>query len=165
MCGYLIRQHLIFHIFRRPVDYFLIDRSIGHGRYRRSIKIQLLENTVHIASTVDFIKKSVEIDRRCGFILKKLVDIDRRCALILKTIGRLSMSTVEVDMDSKNREHWPHSPKLHNKRCIWLTRTLTSIHADPFQALLTKEHTRKKQTHTDKVYDGHRVQSISRRSW
>jgi len=33
--------------------------------------IHLLENTVDIASTVDFSKKSVEIDRRCGFIPKK----------------------------------------------------------------------------------------------
>ena len=33
---------------RRSVDYFLIDRSIGHGRYRRSIRIHLLENSVDI---------------------------------------------------------------------------------------------------------------------
>jgi len=56
-------------------------------------------------------------------------------------------------------------PYFITKRCIWLTWTLTSVHPDPFQALLTKEHTRKKQTHTDKVYDGHRVKSISQRSW
>ena len=36
--------------------------------------IQLLENTVDIASTVNFRRKSVEIDRRCGFIPKKSVD-------------------------------------------------------------------------------------------
>ena len=33
----------------------------------------------------------------------------------------------------------------------WFTRTLTSFQGDQFQALLTKQHTRKKQTHTDKV--------------
>jgi len=36
------------HRCRRSVDYFLIDRSIGHGRYRRSIRIHLLGNTVDI---------------------------------------------------------------------------------------------------------------------
>jgi len=38
------------------------------------MSIHLLENTVDIASTVNFRRKSVEIDRRCGFIPKKLVD-------------------------------------------------------------------------------------------
>jgi len=42
-----------------------------YGRYRRSIRIHLLESTIDIASTVDFGQKSVEIDRRCGFIPKK----------------------------------------------------------------------------------------------
>jgi len=32
---------------------------------------------------------------------KKSVDIDRRCALIPKKIGRQSISTVEMVMDSK----------------------------------------------------------------
>jgi len=36
--------------------------------------IHLLENTVDIATTVEFRTKSVEIDRRCGFIPKKSVD-------------------------------------------------------------------------------------------
>jgi len=36
---------------------------------------------------------------------KKSVDIDRRCALIPKKIGRQSISTVEMVMDSKNREY------------------------------------------------------------
>jgi len=34
--------------------------------------IHLHENTVDIASTVDFRKKSIEIDRRCAFIPKKI---------------------------------------------------------------------------------------------
>jgi len=36
------------HRCRRSVDCFLIDRSICHGRYRRSMLIHLLENTVDI---------------------------------------------------------------------------------------------------------------------
>jgi len=65
-------------LFNRPVDR---SRSIStvdkdsptweYGRYRRSIRIHLLENTVDIWSTVDFTQKSVEIDRRYGFIPKK----------------------------------------------------------------------------------------------
>ena len=61
----------VLYRFCRSVDYFLIDRSIGHGRYRRSIRIHLLENTVDIWSTVDFTQISVEIDRRYGFIPKQ----------------------------------------------------------------------------------------------
>ena len=38
--------HHDYHRCRGSVDYFLIDRSIG--RYRRSIRIHLLENTVDI---------------------------------------------------------------------------------------------------------------------
>jgi len=66
-------------LFNRPVDR---SRSISTvdkdspswecGRYRQSIRIHILENTVDIASTVDFSQKSVEIDRRCGFIPKKI---------------------------------------------------------------------------------------------
>jgi len=124
------------------------------------MSIYLLENTVDIASTVNFSKKSVEIDRHCGFIPKKiLVDIDRRCVLIPKTIGRQLISTVEVDMDSK--KSWTLTlltlTYFITKRCIWLTQTLTSVHPDPFQALLTKQHATKKPTHTDKVHNGHRV--------
>jgi len=49
----------------------------------------------------------------------------------------------------KNREHWPYSPIT--KRRIWLTQTLTSVHPDPFQALLTKQHTSKKPTNTKRL--------------
>jgi len=44
----VVNMRLKYHRCRRSVDYFLIDRSIGHGRYRRSIRIHLLENTVDI---------------------------------------------------------------------------------------------------------------------
>ena len=166
----------------RSVDYFFIDRSIGHGRYRRFIRIHLLEirsistvdkdlptweygryrrsikihlqNSVDIWWTVDFTQKSVEIDRRMDSYQKKIgpsryrplmcphtkknrstVDIDRRSGHGLKKI-------VNIDLT--------HQYFITN-RCKWLTRTLTSFHGDQFQALLTKQHTRKKQTHTDKV--------------
>ena len=142
----------VLHRCHRSVDYFLIDRSIGHGRYRRSIRIHLLENTVDIWSTVDFTQKLVEIDRRYGFIPKKIgryrlsmcpqtkknrskVDIDRRSGNGLKKI-------VSIDLTH---------PYFITNRCKWFTCTLTSFHGDQFQALLTKQHTRKKQTHTDKV--------------
>ena len=65
-------------LFNRLVD---LSRSIStvdadsptreYGRYRRSMLIHLLEITVDIGSTVDFRKKSVEIDCRCGFTTKK----------------------------------------------------------------------------------------------
>jgi len=66
-------------LFNRPVD---LSRSIStvdadsptrkYGACRRSMPYHLLEKTVDIASTVNFRKKSVEIDRRCGFIPKKI---------------------------------------------------------------------------------------------
>ena len=62
-----------------------------------------------------------DIDRRSGHGLKKIVNIDLT------------------------------HPYFITNRCKWLTRTFTSFHGDQFQALLTKQHTRKKQTHTDKV--------------
>ena len=81
-------------LFNRPVDRSQSISTVDgdsptwkYVRYRRSIRIHLIENTVDIWSTVDFTQKSVEIDRRYGFIPKK--------------IGRPSISTVEVDMDSK----------------------------------------------------------------
>jgi len=126
--------------------------------FRWSMPIRLLENTVDITLTIDLSKKSVEVNRWCGFIpKKKSVDINCQCTLIPKKIGQRSISTVEVDMDSKKLWALPYPPILHNKRFIWWTRTLTSVHPDPFQALLTKQHTTKKPTHTDKMYDGHRV--------
>ena len=52
------------HRCHRLVDCFLIDRSICHGRYRRSMPIHLLvlENTVDIASTVDRSKSTLDVD-------------------------------------------------------------------------------------------------------
>jgi len=73
-----------------------------------------------------------------------------------------NLSTVDIDGRSGHgpkrimRIDLTH-PYLVTKRCIWLTRTLTCVHPDPFQALLTKQHTTKKPTHTNKVYDSHRV--------
>jgi len=91
-------------LFHRPVDR---SRSIStvdkdspiweYGRYRRLIRIHLLGNTVDVWSTVDLTPKSVEIDRRYGFIPKKNVDVPS----YQKKIGRQSILTVEVDMDSK----------------------------------------------------------------
>ena len=125
-----------------------------YSRYRLSIRIHLLENTVDILSTVDFTQKSVEIDSRYGFIRhsyqnkigryrpsmcphtkKKSVDIDRQSGHGLKKI-------VNIDLTH---------PYFITNRCKWLTRTLASFHGDQFQAILTKQHTRKKETHTDKV--------------
>jgi len=61
------------------------------------MRIHLLENAVDIASTVDFSKNSVEIDRQCGFIpKKKSIGTDRRCALIPKK----NRSTVDIDRRS-----------------------------------------------------------------
>ena len=64
-------------LFNQPVDRSQSISTVNkdsptwqYGRYWRSIKIHLLENTVDIASTVDFSEKSVEMDRRCGFIPK-----------------------------------------------------------------------------------------------
>ena len=103
---YLIHSHMStlkikFHRCRRSVDCFLIDWSICHGRYPRSMPIHLLENTVDIAWTVDFRQKSVEIHRRCGFIPKKIGRYrPLMCTHTKKTDWR-SISTVEVDIDSK----------------------------------------------------------------
>ena len=131
---------------------YLIDRRFHPkiGRNRTSIWIHTK-------------KKSVDIDRRCALIPKKnrlTVDgsskpkqtnplpVFNKNSTLKQT--NKSISTVEVDMDSK--ELWlPHYPYFITNRCKWLTRTLTSFHGDQFQALLTKQHTRKKQTHTNKV--------------
>ena len=91
-----------------------------------------------------------------------------------KQIGRRSISIVEVDMDSK--KSWTLTSLTHREimlfigkpigrsmmissthpyfitnRCKWLTCMLSSFHGDQFQVLLTKQHIRKKQTHTDKL--------------
>jgi len=57
-----------FHRYRRWVDCFFIDRSICHGRYRQSMLIHLLENTV---------------------------DVDGRCRITYSRIR--SISTVDAD--------------------------------------------------------------------
>jgi len=157
----------VYYIFDRPVD---LSRSIStvdkdsaicdYGRHRRSIRIHLLENTVDIARPsipakktgrnrpsmwVDTTKKSVEIDTK-----KTPVDINRRSGHGLQKSWTLTSLTLTYFI---------------TKRCKWLTRTLTSVHPDPFPALLTKQDTRKKQTHTDKLYNGHRVKSIWRMCW
>jgi len=80
-------------------------------------------------------RSTVDIYRRSGHKLKKPVDID---------LAHLHFIT--------------HTSK-------WLTRTLTFVHWDLLQTLFTKQHTRKKETHTDREHDGHRTKSVSRRSW
>jgi len=66
--------------------------------------IHLLENTVDIASTIAFRKKSVEIDRRCGFILKKLVDrvfqrSRKKGPLTYGSIGGEKWSRTKIDQE------------------------------------------------------------------
>ena len=70
---------------------------------------------------------------RCGFIPKtKSVDIDRRCALVQKKIGR--DRRIGHGLKKKLNIDLTH-PYFITKRCIWLTRTLTSVHLDPLQAI------------------------------
>jgi len=129
-------------LFNRPVDR---SRSIStvdkdsptweYGRYRRSIRIHLLENTVDIWSTVDFTQKSVEIDRRYGFISKKnrsTVDIDRPSGHGLKKI-------VNIDLTH---------PYFITNRYKWLTRTLTSFHGDKFFKRFSQNNTQERNKHT-----------------
>jgi len=66
---------------------------------------------------------------------RSTVDIDRRSRHGRKKI-------VNIDLTH---------PYFITNRCKWLTRTLTSCHGDQFQALLTKQHTRKKETNNAKV--------------
>ena len=133
-------------LFNRPVDR---SRSIStvdkdsptwkYGRYRIDRRFQPKIGRNQPSTWSHTQKKSVDIDRRCALIIPKenwsTVDIDRRSGHGLKTI-------VNIDLTH---------PYFITNRCKWLTRTFTSFHGDQFQVLLTKQHTRKKQTHTDKV--------------
>jgi len=125
---------------------------IEYGRYWRSIRIHLLENTVNIWSTVDLTQKSDEINRQYGFIPKKI----GRYRLWMCPHTKKNLSTVEIDRRSRHGLKKIvnidlNHPYFLTNRCKWLTSTLASFHGDQFQALLTKQHTRKKQSHTDKV--------------
>jgi len=147
-------------LFNRPVDW---SRSIStvdkywptceYCRYWRSISIHLLENTVNIWSTINFTPKLDKINRQYGFIPKQnwsisTIDVS---AYQKKIIWR-SISTAEVDMDSKKIVNIDLThPYFITNRYKWRTRTLTSFHGDQFQALITKQLTRKKQTYADKV--------------
>jgi len=68
----------------------------------------MLENTVHIASTVDFSQKSVEIDRRRGFVLKK--------------IGRF------LPRNQGKKHHWPMVPYGLISDEKWSRTHLQKIH-------------------------------------
>jgi len=116
--------------------------------------------------------------RRCRFTYLKIRSISHRPSISAKNrskstvdvdsyqkkIGRYWPSmcphSKKKSVDGRYRpSKWTWTQKIVNidlthpyfitKRCIWLTRTLTSAHPDPFQALLTKQHTTKKPTHTE----------------
>ena len=157
--------------FYRPVDR---SRSIStinkdlptwkFGRYRQLIRIHLLENTVNI-------------DGGCQFTYLKIRSISHRPSIWAKNWSKSTVdvksyqknnrliTTVDVPSYQKNQlmvdidRRSGHGlkkivnidlthPYFITNKCIWLTRTLTSVHPDPFQALLTKQHTTKKPTHT-----------------
>jgi len=166
--------------FYRPVDrsrsISTIDKDLPtwkFGRYRQLIRIHLLENTVNI-------------DGGCQFTYLKIRSISHRPSIWAKNWSKSTVdvksyqknnrliTTVDVPSYQKNQlmvdidRRSGHGlkkivnidlthPYFITNKCIWLTRTLTSVHPDPFQALLTKQHSTKKPTHTNKVYDGHRV--------
>ena len=75
------------------------DRSVGHGRYRRSVRFHLRDNTVDIDGRFGYTYGEL----RVGSVhsTQKLVDIDHIGRFIQKKIGRRSISTVQVDIHSK----------------------------------------------------------------
>jgi len=109
-----------------------------YGRYRIDRQFQQKIGRNRPSMWIHTQKKSVHIDRRRALIPKKnrsTVDIDCQSGHGLKKI-------VNIDLTH---------PYFMTKRCILLTRTLTSVDPDQFQALLAKQHTRKKQTHWQSV--------------
>jgi len=151
-----------------------------YNRYRWSIRIHLLENTVDIDGHKDsptWKYGRYLIDRR--FHSKIGRNRPSIWIHVKKKIGRYrpsmyrhtekNRSMVDIDRHSGHGlKRIVHIDLTHlyfiTNRCKQLTRTITSFHGGQFQALLTKQHTRKKQTHNDKMWTGHRVKSISRRS-
>jgi len=105
----------------------------AYGRYRRSTRmpIHLPENTVDIASTVDFRKKSVEIDRRCGFMTKK----NRSTAFSEKSKIRT--------IDLWSHRFWEMVPDTHPPRSHGLMRgEKWSQHLSKYRHLSTDLFTR-----------------------
>jgi len=79
--------------------------------------------------------------------------------------GRRSISTVHVGIDSKKIVFIdPTHPFFISKRSKRLTYMLASVHRDLLQALFTKQHTKRKETHTNKDHNEHRVNNVSGRT-
>jgi len=97
---YIFVYIYVYHRYRRSVDCFLIDQSIFHGRYRRSMSIHLLENTV-------------DIDSRCRFTYLRIrlistVDTD----LPVWKYGRYCMDRQFQKKIGRNRpSQWIHTNK------------------------------------------------------
>jgi len=85
-------------------------------------------------------KSTVDVDS----YQKKSVDIDRRCALIPNKIwSRPSKWT----WTQKNREHWPHSPIVHNKKMYMIDSDAHFFSPGPISSACHKT-THKKETNT-----------------
>ena len=161
-------------LFNRPVDRSRWISTVDtdwptweYGRYWRSISIPLLENTV-------------DINGRQGFTYLKIRSIFDQPSISPKNWSKSTVDmesyhkkigwyrpsmcphTKKQLVDGRYRpSKWTWTQKIVNidlthpyfitNQCKWLTRMLTSFYSDQFQELLTKQHTRKKQTHTDKV--------------
>jgi len=71
----------------------LTDRSVGHGRYRRSVRFNLRDNTVDIDGRFGYTYGELRSISTVGSVhsTQKLVDIDHIGRFIQKKIGRRSI--------------------------------------------------------------------------
>jgi len=92
-----------FHRCRRFGRLALTDWSVGHGRYWRSVRFHLRDNTVDIDGRFGYTYGELRWILTVGSVpsTQKLVDIDHIGRFIPKKIGRRSISTVKVDIHSK----------------------------------------------------------------
>jgi len=98
--------------------------------------------------TLDFSKKLVEIGPSMWFHTeKKSVDIDRRCVLIPKINQWIGYRPSKWTWTQKNREHWPHSPILHNKKMYMIDLDAHFCSPGPISSASHKT-THKKETKT-----------------
>jgi len=91
------------HRCRRFGRLALTDRLVGHGRYRRSVRFHLRDNTVDIDGRYGYTYGELRSISTVGSVhsTQKSVDMDHIGRFIQKKIGRRSISTVEVDKHSK----------------------------------------------------------------
>jgi len=107
----LFNDNRILHWCRRFGRLTLTDRSVGHGRFRWSVRFHLRDNTVDINGRLGYTYGELRSISTVGSVHSTQNDHVGR--FIPKLIGRRSISTVEVDIHTKK----PKKVLIFEKNC------------------------------------------------